>query len=106
MSGGATLVQGHLGNAVDFNGTDASLWMGNPDSLDIRGQITLAAWVKPRSSSGTQTIVCRGIGHYPNQSATFLRISAGQYQIGFYDSSYRSAGYTIPAADLNTWVHL
>ena len=48
MSGGATLVTtpGHLGDAVNFDGIMARFGLAISDSLDIRGQITMAAWIK------------------------------------------------------------
>ena len=106
MSGGTTLVPGRMGNAVQFDGASGSVWIGQPSTLDIRGQITLAAWIKPNSTSGTQTIICRGYGPWPNQSGTFLRISSGQYQVGFFNGGYYYASYAMPAGDVGTWVHL
>jgi glucuronoarabinoxylan endo-1,4-beta-xylanase len=106
ISGGATFVTGRMGKAIQFDGSTGSVWLGNPSSLDIRGQITMAAWIKPASSSGTQTIISRGYGPWPNQSGTFLRIASGQYQVGFYDGGYHYASYAVPSGDIGNWVHL
>lgn len=112
MSGGTSLVMGRVGNAVLFDGQSGSVWLGVPGSqeptdLDIRGQITMAAWIEPTSTSGTQTIISRGYGSYPNWGGTFLRISGGQYQVGYYDSGgFHCASYTMPASDVGKWVYI
>ncbi len=106
ISGGAALAAGRTGNAVSFDGSSGSVWIGNPTSLDIRGQITMSAWINPSSTAGTQTIVSRGYGVYPNWGGTFLRIANGQYQLGYYDSSFHFAAFTMPAGDVGNWVHL
>ena len=59
LSWGVNYTTGRLGDALQFDGSTGSVWMGNPASLDIVGQITLAAWIKPTSSSGIQNIVGR-----------------------------------------------
>src|SRR5207237_915269 len=86
LSGGASFVAGRLGKAINLDGVDGSVWVGATGALDVRNQVTMAAWIKPTSSSGTQTIISRGFGRFPNRSGTFLRISSGKYQVGYYDS--------------------
>jgi O-glycosyl hydrolase len=106
LSGSISYVTGRRGTALQFDGTSASVWLGNSSPLKIAGQITLAAWVKPASLSGTQIIIGQGYGSWPNQLGTYLRINSGKYEAGIYNGGYYSASYTIPAGDLNTWVHL
>src|SRR5581483_3371089 len=106
MSGDTTFTQGHTGSAVHFGGTSGSVWIGRTDNVDIRGQITMAAWIKPDSTSGTQTIISRGTGVWPNFGGTFLRIASGQYQLGYYDSAYHYAAASMPVGDIGTWVYL
>jgi O-glycosyl hydrolase len=106
LSGGAVLASGHMGNAVQFDGVSGSTWIGRDDALTINGQITLAAWVKPASLSGNQMIVSRMYGPWPYFGGTYLRINNGKYEVGYYDGGHRSAAFTIPVGDLNTWVHL
>jgi O-glycosyl hydrolase len=101
-----TLTTGHVGGAIYFDGVDDSVWIGRDSDVDIRGQITMSVWIKPTSTSGTQTIISRGYGTWPYYGGTFLRIANGQYQVGYYDGSYRVAAYTIPTGDVGTWVHL
>ncbi|MGA2063196.1 MAG: LamG-like jellyroll fold domain-containing protein, partial [Thermoguttaceae bacterium] len=106
LSWGVNYATGRLGDALQFDGSTGSVWMGNPASLDIVGQITLAAWIKPTSSSGIQNIVGHSYGLWPNQAETVLRINAGKYEVGVWNGATTVASYTIPAGDINTWVHL
>src|SRR5437868_3392260 len=50
---GASLVPGHSGSALSFNGT--SSWLTVPDSsaLDLSSAMTLEAWVEPTAAQGT-----------------------------------------------------
>ena len=101
-----TLTTGHMGGAISFDGVDDSVWIGRDSDVDIRGQITMSVWIKPTSISGTQNIISRSYGFWPNFGGPLLRIANGQYQLGYYDGSYRVATYTIPSGDVNNWVHL
>ena len=50
---GASVVPGHTGSALSFNGT--SNWLTVPDSsaLDLSSAMTLEAWVEPTAAQGT-----------------------------------------------------
>jgi len=106
LSWGVNYTTGRLGDALQFDGSTGSVWLGNPASLDIVGQITMAAWIKPTSSSGIQNIVGRSYGSWPNQAETVLRINAGKYEVGIWNGATTVASYSVPAGDINTWVHL
>src|SRR5206468_484831 len=102
----STVTTGRVGGAISFDGVDDSVWIGRDTSVDIRGQVALSAWIKPTSTTGTQTIISRGYGNWPNFGGTFLRIAGGQYQFGYYDSGYHYASLTMPGGDVGNWVHL
>jgi glucuronoarabinoxylan endo-1,4-beta-xylanase len=106
LSWGVNYTTGRLGDSLQFDGSTGSVWLGNPASLDIVGQITMAAWIKPTSSSGIQDIVGRSYGLWPNQAETVLRINAGKYEVGIWNGATTVASYSVPAGDINTWVHL
>jgi O-glycosyl hydrolase len=101
-----TLTTGRVGGAISLDGVDDTIWIGRDSDVDIRGQITMSAWIKPDSTGGTQNILTRGYGTWPNFGGTFLRISAGQYQVGYYDGSYHYASSAMPGGDVGQWVHL
>lgn len=46
VRGSAVWAAGHLGGALQFDGTSTSVLCGNDRSLQIRNQITLACWLK------------------------------------------------------------
>jgi hypothetical protein len=98
--------------------------LNNPAGLNISGQITLEAWVKPGASQGaTARIISHGpptlsnfLGTPPDGAVVsgnevFLRIddSGANYQVGSSDgTTTNSASFPVPAGDLggSSWVHL
>lgn len=121
-------------NAVSFDGLKSWGSLNNPPGLNIAGQITLEAWIKPDASQGDPA---RIISHGPavpsnfliqfpipdnavtNSSEVFLRIDGGaNYVVGSIEVIYTnlfevssnmySASFPIPAGDLGggEWVHL
>ncbi len=84
-------------HALELDGVDDYVSLGKPDSLQIKGEVTIEAWVKPQTGKGLQNIVAHGAG------GVYLRIKGGQYQIGVGDGS---ASYAMPQEDTDTWIHL
>jgi hypothetical protein len=60
LTGGPTWTTGQVGGAVDFDGTDDYINLGSPAALDIRGSITMSAWVKTDVLNTTQAIFSVG----------------------------------------------
>ena len=99
-------VTGKVNNALSFNGSNQYVDLGNPAALNFTGAITLAAWIKPTSLSGFQSIVDHGYTTSPN-SEVFLRINNGKYEAGVWDDSNPPfVSVAADPADVNTWVHL
>ena len=96
---------GRVGGALDFNGTNSYVGLGNPAGLNFAGRITLAAWVRPLATDGTRNVIEHGYRTSPNQEVG-LRISSGYYQVLSWNGSSHQAQYAVPAADLTNWVHL
>lgn len=113
-------------SALNLDGLKQFASLNNPPSLDIVGQITLEAWVKPGTP---QAEVARIVSHGPptlsefldpspetNAAPTaarqvFLRIdnTSANYTVGSSDGTNTySATAPIPAGDFGTttWVHL
>lgn len=89
-----------------FSSSSASaLQIGNPPKLDIRGPITISAWIRPLATDGLRDIVARGYKLAPN-GEVFLRIYNGNYQFGSWDGADHKVSVPIPVADLGNWVHL
>jgi hypothetical protein len=92
---------------LTFNGTTAYVDLGEPLSLEITGPITLEAWVRPTSTTQLQNIIARGYATGPG-GEIFLRIVFGTYQVGSFmeGKSFGVASSSVPAQDLNNWVHM
>jgi hypothetical protein len=68
INGGPEWVAGKIGAALEFDGSDDYVDCGNDSSLNINGEITVAAWVKTTSTAHGY-FVSKGtaydeIGHY------------------------------------------
>lgn len=105
LSGGVSYTTGRMGSALAFDGSTGSVYLGKSPSLDVQGQITLAAWVKPTSTTGYQVIVGRSYSRSPN-AETVLRINSGKYEVGSWNGTSYLASLSIPAGDIGNWVHL
>ena len=79
--------------------------LGNPPKLDIRGAITISAWIRPLATDGLRNIVARGYVLSPS-GEVFLRIYNGEYQLGSWGNGTHMLSVPIPSADLGRWVHL
>jgi hypothetical protein len=98
---------GRYGQSLAFDGADDYLTVATTDAagLAVEGPVAMAAWVKPASASGEQTILSHGPAGSPTRQVS-LRIKDGQYQVGArYDVEYLAAA-PMPAGDVGQWVHL
>ena len=50
---------GRFGNALRFNGTTSLAQVADSDALDLSGAMTLEAWVRPDTTSGTATVLAK-----------------------------------------------
>jgi len=112
--------------ALSLDGLKQWASLNNPSGLNISGQITLEAWVKPGPTQGDPA---RIISHGPpvptsfdstlltvggsmlSSNEVFLRIdgSGANYVVGSYDGTNTySASYAVPSGDLGggNWIHL
>lgn len=59
---GAKWVDGQFGKALSFDGSE-SVDMGNPNSLQFAGDVTIAFWAKPENvAASRQNIICKAYG--------------------------------------------
>jgi hypothetical protein len=101
---GVTVGVGRFDGAAVFAGA-GTITIGSPPALDISGPITLAAWVRPGSASGNQTLVGRSWSTSP-RAETVLRINGTRYEVGSWNgTSFIASGGNV-TADVGTWVHL
>ncbi len=99
---GATYVAGVEGRGLRFNGRDQDVRVPDNPLSDLRGGISLMAWVKPETSSGERAIIdrrddVRGLGYA-------LRLSSSN-RAWFHlsDQDNLSSSTTIPTG---SWTHL
>ena len=107
--------------AVVFNGETGYIEVGDAASLAISGNITMMAWVKPRSQDFFRNILAHGwdSSAVPDYNETALRISrGGNASDGYYGTDnfyeafssdgdfYTAARYPIPPGDIGNWVFL
>jgi hypothetical protein len=105
---GASWQGGIEGGSLMFDGVDDYVGIGNPASLNFEGEITIAAWLKSRSSEPwLENIISHGFSPEPVREV-FLRVHDGEYQLGSYirNTPRSEVVYPIPAEDFNNWVHI
>jgi len=73
LYGGALWTTGKHAKAIDFDGLNDYVEVSDSDSLDITGNITLEAWIYPRSLIDRQTIVCK-YNHTTLSSSYYLSL--------------------------------
>lgn len=105
MSTSTSPVQGRVGQALNFDNTDDKIIVQNSTSLNITGQITVSAWIYPRSFGGAN------LARIIDKSDTdgyllLLNNTTGSKALYFlYGSSPVGVTYD-NAITLNTWQHV
>ncbi len=102
------------GGCLELDGVNDYVALGNPAGLQILGQITIAAWVKPDNAATLRNIVNKGHDNSttPNGEIT-LRVNAGAYHGGYWAGSAGSVlasgpttGANSAVNDVGTWHHI
>lgn len=103
------------GMVYSGDGNNSKIDLGNPASLNVVGQMSVAAWVKPNllpQGQANAGILQRGhqTGGALPQREFVLRTgvntaTTSSYQFGTW-SPNNHATFVAPADDVNTWVHL
>lgn len=93
------------GAALEFDGVNDRVRLGNPASMNFAGPITIEAWIRPDSTSGTRNILVHGVTSVPPRE-TGLRLNGDAYQIYSFDGSTRGASAPVDATDVGRWIHL
>ena len=104
ISGATWTSLGKYGNALNFNGTNARVTVGNAPSLQLTSGMTLEAWVYPTTlSSSWRDVIYKGNDNYylEGTSNNSGRPSAGAIFGGVYGQVYGPNALTA-----NMWAHL
>jgi tetratricopeptide (TPR) repeat protein len=92
--------------ALHCDGIGAYALVGNPESLNFAGVVTLVAWIKPEANDDFRDIISHGYTQDPKAEGVALRIDRGRYRIGSWDGAEYQAKAAMPAEDIGRWVHL
>ena len=93
-------------NALDFNGTNQSISVGNKSSLQITGDLTIEMWIKPDNFSSRKNPYAKSYGG----EGTITQEVNGTYNF-YYGTNggnahpYQGFNSSIPSA-LNEWTHI
>jgi len=105
ISGNPKIVEGAVGEALDFNGVDNAVDCGNDASLNIRDAISIEFWIYPRENAENRHVISRGewaAGGYWVQHSDPANIgSLYFYMDGVYQNFIVPAG----SSELNIWHH-
>lgn len=101
-NGGLANVSGVINGAVSFDGVNDYVNVSDSGSLDIAGQISVAAWFYPRSITSGASIVRKGPGA---NGVYYFYVSADSYlRFAINDIGWDGGGYLLPSA--NAWYHV
>jgi len=97
---------GKLGQyALDFDGSNDRVDLGNPVLLQLTGPMTVAAWVWPDSISDNGRIITKG-GASGNRGWSLNAESSGVWAFQIASSSTALASLQTGNVPLNTWTHV
>ena len=112
MHGGAWVDSEIIGGACDLDGVNDYIDCGRASSIDVTGDLTLAAWVKADAVGGIGSQGRLVIGKWYDISNTDLRQYSLGYALGGYPALHVAAGGThdsiraTAAVAVGSWCHL
>lgn len=102
-----TVTELSYGNlALDFDGSNDYVEVSNESAFDFTSEMTLEAWIKPESLSGTQGILSKNFGN--NAHPYQIRLTDDEIIFGFYSNTIGWQPVQTSAANLVTgqWTHI
>jgi hypothetical protein len=97
LTSGPVPAIGKLGQALEFDGVNDYVDAGNDSSVQLVGDMTLSAWVKPNDTSGWESIVSK----WGSTWAWGLDISS--HRSALYINGWNYADTSVPAGE---WSHV
>jgi hypothetical protein len=91
--------------SLSFDGVEQLVDLGNPTSLDVSGNVTLSAWIRPLALDGYRNVVGHGFRWTPNGDLA-LRIFDEDYEFTAWDGMDHMASAPVPPGDADNWHHL
>ena len=106
LMNGPLWVTGKLGQyALDFDGSNDRVDVGNPALLQLTGPMTIAAWAWPDSLSDNGRIITKG-GASGNRGWALNVESTGVWSLQVASSATALTSLQVPGVPLNTWTHV
>jgi hypothetical protein len=106
MTNGPKLVNGNLGQGMEFDGSNDYVEAGNASSLQLTGAMTISAWIKPVyiDSNVRQDIVAKSAAS--DRGYAFVLGGDGKIRLEITIGPTATVdGSAVTATPLNTWVH-
>jgi len=101
---GPAWVDGKSGKALNFDGFDDYVEVADSDSLDITGEITIEAWIKPKEYTHTGWVVSKSDAYYfALGSASMLNHVQFELQV---DETTSYLTWSNGVINLNEWNHI
>jgi hypothetical protein len=91
--------------SLSFDGIDQLVDLGNPESLNVSGNVTLSAWVRPLELEDFRIIVGHGFRWMPNQELS-LRIFDRDYEFTAWNGTDHLVSAPVPPGDVDNWHHV
>jgi hypothetical protein len=91
--------------SLSFDGVEQLVDLGNPESLDVSGNVTLSAWIRPLALDGVRYIVAHGF-HWMPDGELALRILDEDYEFNAWDGTDHMASAQVPPGDVDNWHHV
>jgi len=103
---GPLWVAGKVGQyALDFDGSNDRVNVGNPTLLQLTGPMTLAAWARPDSVSDSGRIITKG-GASGSRGWSLNAESTGSWAFQVAVNSTTLTALEVSGVPLNTWTHV
>ncbi len=103
LYGNPEWVDGRIGNALYFDGVDDYVDCGNADSVNITGQITMAAWINTSTAGNNAHQHYLGKG---NNSYCIKHNSWNNLEVVIYIGGWKVATYGVDDSFNNLWHHM
>jgi len=91
--------------SLAFDGVEKLVDLGNPSGLDVSGNVTIAAWIRPLALDGYRNIVAHGFRRAPDAELS-LRIYEGDYEFTTWDGMDHMASAPVSPGDVDNWHHV
>ena len=99
VHGATWTADGKIGGALHFDGNDDCVAVPDSDSLDIEGEITLSAWVRPERIGG-------GPYYLTKEGCWGMWLSKSQLFYGMGNPSIWKGVSSEVVPEVNTWCHV